>query len=240
MSVAPVPLTIGTGVSQAKLTPNETQFFEHNVSARGGWAYLNHFWAAGTGQVDSAIFRFYIDGESEASVVFQPSLACGVGFDDQAAPWGTKWVGKGAKSTGWFHNIPIIFYKHVRVTYQLAPKDVPNGQGTLWTIVRGAEGLPLQLGNLALPLEGGSVKLLLQVKTDVHLKPLEFYDLANVPRGKKGSIFMTSLFVNSTKNYNCRLTRARTQRLLQCTIWLTTPSRPGGRHGGLLSPLSGR
>ena len=119
---------------------------------------------------------------------------------DQTAPWGTKWIGKGAKSTGWFHNIPIVYYKSIKVTFQMNPSD--SGKATLWKILRGAEGLPLQLGDLRVPLEGGSVRLSLQVKTDVHLAPLDFYDLALVPKGKKGSIFMTALFVNSSKNYN--------------------------------------
>jgi hypothetical protein len=29
----------------------------------------------------------------------------GVGFDDQTAPWGTKWFGKGARTGGWYNNL---------------------------------------------------------------------------------------------------------------------------------------
>jgi hypothetical protein len=199
-SLDPVPSVIGTGLSQAKLTSNETEFFSHMVSSEGQWAYLNHFWAAGNDQVDRALFRYYIDGETEASVVFTPALATGVGFGDQSAPWGNKWMGKGAKSTGWFHNIPVPFYKSVRVTFQLAPED-EGSSPTLWTIVRGAEGLPMHLGNLELPLSQGSVKLDLQ-KRDAQLQPLDFYDMAVVPSGLAGTVFLTSLFVNGTSNYN--------------------------------------
>lgn len=195
-SQAPTASVIGTGRSQGKLTEQEFVFFEHTVGG-GQWAYLNHFWAAGSAQVDFTVFRYYVDGERDASVVFTPPLACGVGFGDQTSPWGTKWMGKGAAKTGWFHNIPIPFYKHVKVTYQ-----GNSSGGTIWTIVRGAEGLPMSLGNLELPLAGGSVRLDLQVKMNTVLAPLEFYDMATVQRGKRGTIFMTSLFVKGDKNYN--------------------------------------
>lgn len=192
-------ITIGTGKSQGKLTPTETELFTHNVSADGKWAYLNHFWAAGSSQVDRAIFRYYVDGEATPSIEFTPALACGVGFGDQTAPWGTKWVGKGAKTTGWFHNIPIPFYKSIRVTFQLNPLDTQSAE--IWSIVRGSEGLPLKLGMLELPLDHG-VKLELQRKDSQTLAPLEFVDIASVPQGTMGSIFMTFLAINGTSNYN--------------------------------------
>lgn len=202
-SAAAGPATIGTGRSQAKLTMNETTFFEYTVSADGdgNGGYLNHFWAAGSNPVDRAIFRYYIDGEAEASIVFTPALACGVGFGDQTAPWGTKWVGKGAQSTGWFHNIPVPFHKSIRVTFQKDPRD-EKAAATLWAIVRGSVGLPLTIGNLAIPLADGKVKLELQRKENVALKPLEFYDLATIPAGNSGTVFMTALFVNGSKNWN--------------------------------------
>ena len=39
------------------------------------------------------------------SIQFVTNLVAGAGFDDQTAPWGTKWIGKGAKSGGWFNNL---------------------------------------------------------------------------------------------------------------------------------------
>lgn len=199
-TASPVPSVIGTGVSQAKLIQEEVTMFSHNVSSEGEWAYMNHFWAAGSSPVDRAIFRYYVDGEAEASVEFTPALACGVGFGDQAAPWGNKWMGKGAQSTGWFHNLPVPFYKSIRITYQLAPEDA-GADATLWAIVRGSEGLPLRLGEVELPLSEGSVRLDLQ-RRGAHLEPLDFYDMASVPSGKAGTIFMTALFVNGTENFN--------------------------------------
>ena len=68
--------TIGTGRSQAHLTDVETVLFEHNAT-KG--AVMNHFWAAGSPSVDNTTVRYYVDGESSASIVFTPALACGVG-----------------------------------------------------------------------------------------------------------------------------------------------------------------
>lgn len=211
---APVPSVIGTSVSQAELTLTEVEMFSHAVSEEGEWAYMNHFWAAGSPAVDRAIFRYYVDGEVNASVVFSPALACGVGFGDQKAPWGNRWIGKGANHTGWFHNIPVPFYKSIRITYQMALEDasvakvptagprggaVEHAGAKVWAIVRGSEGLPLHLGELEVPLSAGGVRLDLQ-RSSAQLAPLDFYNVASVPAGKTGTVFMTSLFVRGTRS----------------------------------------
>ncbi len=46
-----------------------------------------------------------IDGENVASIQFFLDMLVGAGFDDQTAPWGTKWFGKGAKLGGWYNNL---------------------------------------------------------------------------------------------------------------------------------------
>ena len=190
VAATPIWRTIGTGMSQAKLTATETTLFEHNAT---GLAHMNHFWVAGSPSVDNSKVRYYIDGESVPSIAFTPSLACGVGFDDQSAPWGTKWLGKGAKSTGWFHNIMIPF-KTLRITFQRAATEA---DGTVWMIVRGIEGAPVQVGSLTLPEQA---RLQLQV-TNTTLQPLEFVDVASVPSPASGLIFLHSMAVASG-NYN--------------------------------------
>jgi hypothetical protein len=32
-------------------------------------------------------------------------MLVGAGFNDQTAPWGTKWIGKGAREGGWYNNL---------------------------------------------------------------------------------------------------------------------------------------
>ena len=55
--------------------------------------------------IDLSTFSYYIDGESVPSIQFVSYMVAGAGFNDQAAPWGTKWMGKGAKSGGWYNNL---------------------------------------------------------------------------------------------------------------------------------------
>jgi hypothetical protein len=55
--------------------------------------------------IDESTFSYYIDGEVVPSIQFVTHMVAGVGFNDQTAPWGTKWIGKGAKSGGWYNNL---------------------------------------------------------------------------------------------------------------------------------------
>ncbi len=55
--------------------------------------------------IDLATFSYYIDGESVASIQFTTYMVAGSGFDDTEAPWGTRWIGKGANAGGWYNNL---------------------------------------------------------------------------------------------------------------------------------------
>ena len=58
---------------------------------------MNHFWSTCTPSAEATLLvRYYVDGETDPSIEFEPPLAVGVGFDDGMAPWGTKWFGIGA------------------------------------------------------------------------------------------------------------------------------------------------
>ena len=84
--------TFGTGKSEFKVSPVETAVFEHTVPS-GSFGVFTHFWITGSpapgGGADNATVRYYIDGETTASIEFKPPLATGVGFDDLAV-WGTE------------------------------------------------------------------------------------------------------------------------------------------------------
>ncbi len=55
--------------------------------------------------MDTSTFSYYIDGESVPSIQFVNYMLVGAGFNDQTAPWGTKWMGKGAQSGGLYNNL---------------------------------------------------------------------------------------------------------------------------------------
>lgn len=113
---------------------------------------ITHLWATAFHPILSdTLIRYYVDGEKNASIQFQLSMACGVGFDDQFNPWyvatslvllefllrfrarGTKWFGKGAADGSWFNNFRIPFQKSIRITYQ---KGSGRGDG-FYMIIRG-------------------------------------------------------------------------------------------------------
>ena len=119
---------------------------------------------------------YYIDGETTASIQFSPSMMSGVGFDDPQAPWGTKWIGKGAKDGAWFHNFKIPFQKTIRVTAQR-----PSGTaGGFYCIVRGVPNVAFSVGNVAVP----STARLVQTRTDALFQPLDWVNVIDVASGK--------------------------------------------------------
>ena len=62
----------------------QTTIMRHIV-AHVNKGVMNHFWT--TGDTDNAIFRYYIDGEAEASIQFTAPKAAGAFFGD-AEMWG--------------------------------------------------------------------------------------------------------------------------------------------------------
>jgi hypothetical protein len=107
---ASVVRTFGSGLSAAVLEPGvELVYYNYTVSSSSSYGVTTHFWATGGGGIDNVVFRYYIDGEAQASIVFTGGMAAGVGFGDTQAPWGTEWIGKGGTQGAWFHNFRIPF-----------------------------------------------------------------------------------------------------------------------------------
>ena len=138
-----------------------------------------------------------MDGEITPSIEFIPSRACGVGFDNQAAPWGTKWFGKAAKATGWFHNFRIPF-KSIRITYQLETNETDQH---IFLIVRGLENYKFTIGDIPVPTTA-RLKL---IKTNVTLQPLEFVDLVNIQHGSGMLFFNNDASIQSKHKFSGRL-----------------------------------
>jgi len=188
---------------------------------------MTHFWITGDWNVpastvghrwgpaiDSMIVRYYIDGERQPSLEFEPALACGVGQFAQGRPegneapkgalphaWGSSLFGKNAAKGGWWFNVPIPFYKSVRVT--LAAPQGPDalrreGQSVtaeqVYIMVRGTEQRRISVGETVLPV---GVRLQLQKIVHRSVGELEYVTLASVKRGR-GTMLLTTLAVSST------------------------------------------
>jgi len=180
--------TFGTGYSGGTIDLEEKWIFEHFV-APGDIGVLTHFWTTyGTSVDDGVIIRYYIDGETNASIVFTPSMACGVGFYDTTAPWGTEWFGKGAADAGWFNNFRIPFQQSIVITTQ----HMYGTYGGFYIIVRGATNVPITVGGIALP---SSARMNLIV-TDTTFQPLDWVPIVNIQSGP-GVHWMHTLAVSS-------------------------------------------
>lgn len=188
-----------TGLSQATIETFETDLFKWTVDD-GHYGVMTHFWMTASNPVpDGTMVRYYIDGEKEASIQFLPPLACGTALNatsDDSAPWGTKWFGKGAKDGAWFHNFRVPF-QSIRITIQHLTGAHPG----MYFIVRGGRDLPINIGGVEVPVAKHGARLQLQI-FDKEVEPLEYVPIVDVPAGKGGMLFMSTLAVKSgTKNF---------------------------------------
>jgi hypothetical protein len=113
-----------------------------------------------------------VDGEKIPSIDMSLFLGHGIGFNDQQAPWATKYIGKIGKKNGIFNNYRIPFGKSIRVTAQRAEGADPDPQ--IWWIIRGLENGRVMLGGVELP---PAARLRLTRLEGYEAKPLEEFDL---------------------------------------------------------------
>ena len=191
------PISFGTGLSSNRLYQYELDLFNYTVSPSSVFATLTHFWIAGAApqpDIDSALIRYYIDGESEASIQFTPSLLCGAGFNDGTGPWGGRWMGKGAANGGWWSHFRVPFQQSIRITGQLTT----NSTSTLvWTILRGNEDLHTTIGGFTLPVTARLTQSRIQSQL---YNPLDWVTLADLPSAS-GLLFAHVLQAESTNLY---------------------------------------
>jgi len=161
------------------------------LAERSGCGYVSHMWFGGSfPHYQRLRLRIYIDGETTASIDMEIGLGVGVGFEDPFAPWGTKFAGITGSPSGIFMNHPIPFAKSIRVTAELPP-GVPR-DSLLWWIVRGIEGLPLNLSGLTIPAHA---RLRLHRNEDLQVQPLEEFFLCNA--GGSGMVYMVAIAAQS-------------------------------------------
>ena len=170
------------------------------IAPDSGHAVLHHFWATGTQyKIDRMWVSYYIDGETTPSISFQPGFMCGTAFPERVAHdfeyAAGGLCGKSAPVGGWFNTFPIPFYKSAVVTVQADPSD---GEGCFmgFVNVRGTVGMPLALPLSAVPLPRGT-RLRLQRNPYGVRQPLDFVEVATVPPGKHGLVFMVSWAVRA-------------------------------------------
>ncbi len=160
----------------------EAVLFEHT-----GKGCLNHFWFGGNSPgVENTRIRYYVDGEKKPSIDMNLYMGHGVGFNENHAPWATKFMGKIGKRNGFFNNYQIPFSKSVRVTAQRVDKSTKAEW--IWWIIRGVENGRARLGGITLP---ETARLKLHRREAFTTKPLEEFNLCDV-KGR-GAVFQVAI-----------------------------------------------
>ncbi|MBZ0255182.1 DUF2961 domain-containing protein, partial [bacterium] len=113
-------------------------------------------------------------------------LGHGVGFDDNASPWGSDKMGITGHPSGIYNTFKIPFGKNIRVTAQRA-KDSPDG-APFWWIIRGTENLPVTLAGVRLP---DAARLKLHKLENYVAKPYEEFSLCDVKTA--GALYLVTI-----------------------------------------------
>ena len=173
--------------SIGKERPVLNGYGEAELLLHEGRGCLTHMWFGGDWPgYDQTVLRVYVDGEERPSVEMELGLGHGVGFGDNAAPWGSEKMGKTGHPSGLYNTFKIPFGKSIRVTAQRA-KDSPDG-APFWWIIRGTENLPVTLAGVRLP-ETARLRL---YKLENHVaRPLEQFSLCDVPGS--GALYLVTM-----------------------------------------------
>ena len=180
----------------------ETEIFHHV-----GHGCLTHMWFGGDFP-DYGLTRIlvYVDGETNASIDMELMMGVGIGFQDDAAPWGIGRMGKTGSPSGIYNTYRIPFSHSVRVTVQRAPGHDDNP--LFWWIIRGVENLPVEIGGVRLP---DGARLHLYRRENYTAQRLEEFDLCNTTRA--GALYEVALAGKSDNfNYIEGMVRAYTDR----------------------------
>jgi hypothetical protein len=119
--------------------------------------------------------RIYVDGERKPSIDMQLGLGHGVGFGDDAAPWGSSKLGKTGHPSGFYNTYRIPYGNGIRVTAQ-RDEQSPDG-APFWWIVRGTANLTTNIAGVRLPAEA---RLRLCRLEDYVAQPYEEFNLCEV------------------------------------------------------------
>lgn len=207
-----IPVTFGNGIAGFQICESPTTVLEHTLSASAVYGLASWFWT--TGGTDNVLVEYYIDGEANASVAFQPSLACGQGFpqyigSDPTSPTGLfsagSHIGKAGSVAGWYMQHKIPFYASLRVQTRTSPG---GGCVTAYMQVRGFEVLPgygaMEAG---FPLSSGftvprGARMQLQQLSAARFPPLWFASMVNISSGYAGVLLQVSMALTTSPPAN--------------------------------------
>lgn len=173
----------------------EERPFVNNREAQLAWqegsGYLDHMWFGGAFENFLRLqLRVYVDGEAAPSIEMELGMGVGIGFQDSAAPWGTRHSGITGSPSGIFLNYRVPFSKSVRVTAELP--EGTHEDVAFWWIIRGLENHPLEVCGFFLPQRA---RLRLHKRVDTEVQPLDEFNLAQI--SGSGLVFQISMAARS-------------------------------------------
>ncbi len=180
--------TFGTMGKELKVLEPDKEFelFKHD-----GRGCLTHMWFGGNWPgYDRTRIRVYVDGEKTSSISMEMFMGHGIGYGDDAAPWGIARMGKTGHPSGIYNTYRIPFGTKVRVTAQLG--EGVDERPPFWWIVRGVENLPIEIGGVELP---ATARLKLYTREHLTVKALEEFDLFST--SKAGAVYQVVMCAHS-------------------------------------------
>lgn len=186
--------TFGTGLAGTRICQSPLTLLNYTLPPPATHGVLHHFWVTGAQyKVDRMWISYFVDGEANASISFQPSMMCGLAFPTEVAHdfeySAGGLCGKTAPVGGYSNVFPIPFYKSVVVTARADPSDADCFDAYL--NVRGTVELPLAVPGTGQPLPFGT-RMVLATNPLALRQPLDFVELFNFPSGTRGQVFMTA------------------------------------------------
>jgi len=183
--------TFTSTIKEESLHPGE----EKVIIQKDGYGVITHMWFGGNYKhYDKTIIRIYIDGELKPSIESEMFMMHGIGFNDEDI-FSTQMIGKTGHPSGIYNTYKIPFGNGIKVTVQF--NEQVNEENKFWSIVRGTDDIPVNIGNINLPK---SARLKLQKLENYTAKPLEEFDIYN-SKCKNGALFLVSMSAQST-NFN--------------------------------------
>ena len=167
----------------------EAELFRHT-----GKGFLTHMWFGGDfPDYGRTRIRIYVDGETQPSIDMELMLGHGIGFQDDAAPWGVERIGKTGQPSGIYNTYRIPFGRSVRVTAERVNGKTGEAVPPFWWIIRGVENMGLEIGGVRLP---ESARLRLHKVVDRVAKPLEEFPIYET--SYSGMLYMVTIAAKSS------------------------------------------
>ncbi|MBN1443589.1 MAG: DUF2961 domain-containing protein, partial [Planctomycetes bacterium] len=167
----------------------EAELFRHE-----GRGCLTHMWFGGDWPgYEHTRVRIFVDGANVPSIDMELGMGHGVGFGDDAAPWGSQRIGKTGHPSGIYNTYRIPFGKSIRVTAQLG--EGVAGDPPFWWIIRGTENLPLTVGGVRLP---DGARLELHRLEKYVAEPMEEFNLCDLEG--RGALYQVTLAADGLRD----------------------------------------